>query len=190
MIFKDFKDISEYMIGSLDRCDEISILMDSFDTLELIKVFMKSDVNFEDIELNTFEDGLYYVCLSDDLSLSVYNALNQYGELYPRYGCLMVPEDDIDECKKDLSLYDDVDVRIWGWSFEQEENECNKCTYNCSEECCDRNKEPITTELKKDDDGNIIGFERIYDDGENYRKFTFYSSNKNDIYDAIKALDI
>ena len=116
----------------------------------------------EFIDFNNFlgEGCEYYTfaidCYDGDLSYSISPSLDEVGDLYPDYGLCLVDECVYEEFEDEYKLVskfnDDYEspIRIcWGEEPKEEDDDedCNKCTYNCDAPCCKRNKAKEETKV-------------------------------------------
>lgn len=148
---------------------------------ELIKEtpFMLSNVEFSDYEYDWYDDEFVLT-------------INGEGEVYVEK--VYVPEKDIylnvgdctvflhNDCNSKFIKYNEGAKII---AFEiggvDDEDECD------CEPCCDENG--IQIKIKKDDDGEMQGFTKVYNDKEGYHSISFYSTNQDLIEKALEVMN-
>lgn len=148
---------------------------------ELIKEtpFMLSSAEFSDYEYDWYDDEFVLT-------------INSEGEVYVEK--VYVPEKDIylnvGDCI--VFLHNDCNSKFIKYNkgakiiaFEiggvDDEDECD------CEPCCDENG--VQIKIEKDNDGEMQGFTKIYNDKEGYHSISFYSTNQNLIEKALEVLN-
>lgn len=148
---------------------------------ELIKEtpFMLSNAEFSDYAYDWY---------GDEFVLTI----NSEGEVYVEK--VYVPEKDIylnvgdcivflhNDCNSKFIKYNEG-AKIIAFEIDDinDEDECD-CEY-----CCDENG--VKTKIEKDDDGEMQGFTKIYNDKDGYHSISFYSTSQNLIEKALEIFE-
>lgn len=163
----------------------------------------------EFINFNNFiEEGSKYYTFSFDydeddvLSYSITPSIDENGIFFPDFGFCLVDEcvsKDFEADYKKGSRFDDYEkpIRVyWGEEPEEDDEEdtdCKKCTYDCDAPCCKKNKVSKAEEkiqVNTDDNGKVQGFSKSWKDNNSFFKYSYYSTEENDVLDQMRRLKI
>ena len=179
MKFKDFDDISKYLI-SVAKKEDISILSYSDDIINILNSIMKSGLNvrFLDLEYDTADLGTYYLGLSynskrDYYEIVIYNAKNnENGYYYPRHGISIINDELYEEYNSDMKYYKEK-FKYTPYSIGKEEIDKKEKTVK---------EDNATLKLFTDPkSGEINGYKAQWEkDGIKYR-YEWHGSNNIDI---------
>ena len=178
----------------VSNADDITAL------LEEINEHTKAKPEFVDFN-NLRGEGYDYYTLSFDyedgeLRYSITPALDEDGKFYSDFGlCLVdecVPENFEDDYREDCDFIRGYEspIRIYWGEEPKDEDDCEKCTYNCDAPCCTKTNTEEKTKVDTDDKGKVRGFTKTWKDKNSYFTYSYHNTDENDVLDLMKRFKI
>lgn len=196
ILLQTITDINSGHVSYVADQNKISILLGV--------VNITTDAEPDLINFNNNEDCEYVFELDlvdDYFTYSIWPAADEKGKYYPNYGLCLVDKEVSKKFEKDYEEFAEHDIdyivpiRI---SVDLEIENTNECANCKSKDCPNKNKTVTNTtptvantvRIHSDDDGNITGFTKRWQDDNSFFSYTYHSSNKNDVLKAMDKLGI